>query len=316
MLPLIANVLGPLIWRGGQHLTLGCIGLGILEGLIIARLLRVPLRRAIGTMILANFASAWLGALLLVLTRVNRLTDAFPLTHIGIAVILLTAFYFALSVAIEWNFVRRLTRERKQGGRLALRATLIAHVLTYGLIVAWYLPGISLLWRADRVEQLARTPASTARIYFRTEGGIAWMRLDGGDRGPVPGLAPDADFEFHTGERFYLSDISIGGRMIRRAPAPEEVRHGSAERQGQPGQWFLAIEGFGHAEPIAMELGSVFTPYSPRDATVVADDFLVVGLGERICLLDLRSLEIVELARGTNPVVATEKPKERASLPP
>src|SRR6478672_6937275 len=56
-----ANVGTPLMWATMGHLFLGNALIGLLEGLLLGRLFKVPVRSAILTMIAANYLSAWVG---------------------------------------------------------------------------------------------------------------------------------------------------------------------------------------------------------------------------------------------------------------
>src|SRR5262245_548328 len=56
-----ANAGTPLMWAGALHLTIGNFFIGILEGLLLGWIFRVPKTRAVRVMIGANYLSAWLG---------------------------------------------------------------------------------------------------------------------------------------------------------------------------------------------------------------------------------------------------------------
>src|SRR5689334_573687 len=61
-----ANMGTPLMWAGQLHMAFGNAVIGVLEGCIIARIFKVPSSRAVPTMILANYFSAWIGWLWLI----------------------------------------------------------------------------------------------------------------------------------------------------------------------------------------------------------------------------------------------------------
>lgn len=58
-----ANAGTPLMWAGMLHLVVGNALIGLLEGGLLARLCQIPPGKAIGTMIAANYFSAWVGGL-------------------------------------------------------------------------------------------------------------------------------------------------------------------------------------------------------------------------------------------------------------
>ena len=56
----------PLMWAGGLHLLFGNAIIGVAEGLILVLLFKLPARRCIAVMILANYFSAWVGGVFLI----------------------------------------------------------------------------------------------------------------------------------------------------------------------------------------------------------------------------------------------------------
>ena len=61
--PVWANAGTPLMWAGMLHLVFGNALIGLGEGLLLAWLCSVPKGKSVLVMILANYASAWIGAL-------------------------------------------------------------------------------------------------------------------------------------------------------------------------------------------------------------------------------------------------------------
>lgn len=60
-----ANAGTPLMWASVFHLTLGNLVIGLGEALLLARLTSAPLGKAIITLILGNYTSAFVGAFLI-----------------------------------------------------------------------------------------------------------------------------------------------------------------------------------------------------------------------------------------------------------
>jgi hypothetical protein len=68
-----ANGGTPLMWTTSLHLFFGNALIGLGEGILLARLFSLPERKCIATMVVANYASAWLGVLFIQGTVVDAL---------------------------------------------------------------------------------------------------------------------------------------------------------------------------------------------------------------------------------------------------
>ena len=53
------------MWAGTLHLVFGNIIIGVVEGIILARIFKLEKKKLIGLLILANYFSAWIGGFFL-----------------------------------------------------------------------------------------------------------------------------------------------------------------------------------------------------------------------------------------------------------
>ena len=131
-----ANAGTPLIWATVFHLAVGNAFIGLLEGLLVSWIFRAPARRAIWTLIAANYLSACAGTYLLGTLRgsVTDLTIENIRSWIGVY----AAMAFLGTLLIEFVFFWFAMRPQRSGLMRASRAAFVVNAMSYLLLVGWY----------------------------------------------------------------------------------------------------------------------------------------------------------------------------------
>jgi len=274
------------------HLFIGNLILGYVEAGLLSRLFGVPRGRSLVALILANYASAWAGALLLV----NRLSHYSGITienvqlWLGIFVILA----FVLTLLIEYPFFWILLRQRKQAILTTLKATLLIHGMSYLLLFGWYSfnSQTSLLTQLNRVPVAQLKPSRDYTLHYLSPDGTQAFRSDlsgtnpetmsqeafaaltpepTSSFGPVPKLTETTDWDFYA-------NVFAGGGLSGYNPITQER--------------------------IQFAMETPFAVWAISHATHLAGDLLVFQLGQdQICLLHAETQRIALVARGKHPVV-------------
>lgn len=290
-LPAMANGGTALMWTGFLHLFIGNLIIGYIEAGFLSRFFHTPRWKSTGMLILANYASAWAGAFLLVgrLSRYSAITIENVQLWLGIATILA----FLLTLLIEYPFFWVLLRQRKQAIQTALKATLLIHGISYLLLFGWYSSSsrTSLLTEVSLVPAAQLQPSPDYTLHFLSADGTQAFRSDltgtnpeVGDRTTFDALVNNVDqnpFFLHqpTEEADWKFSLRWGG--------------GNLSGQNQVTQDRLNI---------IMETPFVYWPIS--HATHLAGDWLVFQLGQdQICLLHVDTRQMALIARGKDPVV-------------
>lgn len=181
---MLANSLSPVMWRTLGLLLFGNIAIGILEGLLLAALLRTPVLRTVLLTSLANYLSTWVGFLVILPgearpTLIYRLF-AQPIHHPHLIFWLSLGLAWLISVVVEWPFAKIVT-----GGRWLrpLAAVAIANTTSYLALSALFFDSTIALDRDTRLVEVSElaTPIPDGTIYFldSTDGTLMSMRLDG-----------------------------------------------------------------------------------------------------------------------------------------
>ncbi|MGG6297766.1 hypothetical protein ACQ4M4_25520 [Leptolyngbya sp. AN02str] len=293
--PSLANAGTPLLWTGLLHLFLGNLILGYVEAGLLSRLFGVSRGRSLVVLILANYASAWAGALLLV----NRLSHYSGITlenvqlWLGIFVILA----FVLTLLIEYPFFWILLRQRKQAILTALKATLLIHGISYLLLFGWY----GLNSQTSLLTQLTQVPGD--QLQLSRDYTLHYLSLDETQafRSDLGGANPEAmnREEFNA----LASELkSSFGPVPKLTEATEWDFYTNVFAGG-------GLSGYNRTtqERIQVSLETPFAVWAISHAAHLAGDVLVFQLGQdQICLLHLETHRIALIARGKHPVVTGE----------
>lgn len=107
-----------------------------LEGGLLSWWFGAPRGRGTIVLLVANYASAWAGALLLV----GRLSRHWAITieNVRIWLAIAAVLAFLLTLAIEYPFFWILLRQHKRAVPMALKAILLIHSMSYLLLFGWY----------------------------------------------------------------------------------------------------------------------------------------------------------------------------------
>jgi hypothetical protein len=181
---MLANAGTPWMWFEASYVTLANVGLGLLEGVLIAAVWRVPFGRCILVMLIANFASSLAGAGLLSLAAFADITIVNVHAWLWGSLVAL----FLLTLLVELPFVGYALSHTWRGAvcRRAARATLTVHAISYPLMIVlgWAAGGLNLLtdWSVVPVEKLAQP--GTLVVFYLDRTGTQVLRRDlvaGGD---------------------------------------------------------------------------------------------------------------------------------------
>ena len=131
-----ANVGTPLMWAGALHMLFGNACIGVLEGVILALVFKVPSVRSVPLMILANYFSAWVGWAWLIPLLEARIH--FDLYNTWGWLWKMTAIAYALTLLFEWPFVAAGMFRTPYWVKRSLPALLVTQTASYALIFGWY----------------------------------------------------------------------------------------------------------------------------------------------------------------------------------
>ena len=334
-LPAYANAGTPLMWATAFHLVFGNLIIGLAEGVLLARVATAPYRRALLSMVVANYVSAWAG--LAIVNEWRALRDVWlgtePLYAGSHALVYLAVTAYGLTIAIEWPFCRWALGPRPGAWRRALLASVAVQTLSYAALVPYYyrVSGASLYSQVSIDPALTRPAEARAVIWYIGVDGDVY-RVRSADRSPekvvTAGLSdPMASLFFQkskiTGAADLLTDPE---RVLVRDAAAWDDGYSASSGNGKravdlvrpdvrawdvkTGYW--SIEGLmaeHRGRPNERLSVSVETPvlsWFSSDATVLPGDQVVYQLGPQVVLLDLRTRRIGLVALGRSPVVGLE----------
>ncbi len=189
--PAWANAGTPLMWLTMGHLFLGNLLIGLLEGLILAKWLKLHPTRAIVVMILANYASCWAGFPIAaeISAHVPGWLGAPALRAMVWILIACFAVFIIVTILIEWPFVWFLIRKSPRAVSRSFPPCVGVQLISYAMLVPVYLMtgSVSLAMNAHiEPAPTFATPAS-AWVYFidPDSGQLFRIRLDGSQRESV-----------------------------------------------------------------------------------------------------------------------------------
>ena len=133
-----ANAGTPLMIGTNLHLVFGNFFLGIFEGLLLGFVFGAPKGRAILLLIVANYVSAWLGGMCILGAIISHVSIDIENVRFWFWMLLFLAFLVTL--IIEFPFVFFSLWKREHLIRKSIVATLVIHVVSYLLLLGWYLP--------------------------------------------------------------------------------------------------------------------------------------------------------------------------------
>ncbi len=173
-----ANAGTPLMWASAFHLLLGNVIIGLIEGLALVWVFKCSKRLPILTLIAANYASAWVGAL--VVTGYLRSLVDITIENIHGWFVAFVVVAFVVTLLTELVFVWFTLGFRETRLRRALTATLAVNGLSYILLFGWY-------WTASATSMMTRLTVVSVdemkvqgpyALYYLSEAGDQVIRVD------------------------------------------------------------------------------------------------------------------------------------------
>jgi hypothetical protein len=339
-----ADVGTPLMFAELGHLLIGNLLIGIGEGIVIAALFRIPRRPAASTMVAANYFSAFVGGIgLVILSNLTISATIYSGRQVLIAVL---AASFVLTVLLEWPFIWKLLTGTPRRLRKSLLASLIAQTASYAVLVPWYLLGgsVSVYTQATPVRSLAFVTNPGACVYYISVDGRSLMRclLDGSEKRivkPITQALPNDHLfaaKSASGDKWDLYLKSGPGYENQETLLPNFAGCGQVPDRGESRwqywpswtgpafdlrpdderDWTFGVylhpeEGL-HARSASaggefwLAFGTPFMAWPTRCATVLPGDEVVYQLGEQIIVFDAPTRKIALVAEGRGPLVVPE----------
>jgi hypothetical protein len=190
-----ANAGTPLMWAGMLHLVFGNALIGIGEGILLAWMFSVPKVKSVTVMVLANYASAWLGGLFIRGAIVHALP--MDLTNGWRWFWVMVVLTYCMTLALEAPFIAWCFRGTQDWLRQTVRASLVVQSASYVLLFGWYwmASGTSLYTKMDIVAPADLSLPESVLVYFiaPADGNVYRRQLAGGSEQKI--------FELHSTDR-------------------------------------------------------------------------------------------------------------------
>ncbi len=183
------------MWVGMFHLAIGNLILGVIEGAVLARLLRISMPRCVAMMIAANYASAWAGAFVLPALHfaIEQGLGGPSISHERWLLWGIVLLAWPLTLVIETPFAMLAARGRGVPVRRVLARNCLLQTGSVVLLFAGYfwISPPTLLTRTRVDPSLSFVPKrDDAWVYYiRADGtAVERVRIDGSDRQVVAPL--------------------------------------------------------------------------------------------------------------------------------
>ncbi|HOM72615.1 MAG TPA: hypothetical protein PLP86_10245 [Armatimonadota bacterium] len=334
-----ANGLTPLMTAGINHLVLGNLFIGILEGLLIALLFKVKVIKACGMMVLANYFSMICGSIIFMGIAGSNLAGTLwhvPLRYLDQFIYINIVVIFVLTVLFEWPFVRFALKNENRKSRLllntSLKASIIAQAASYAVLVPFYL-SVSSTGLPPSIQfdnSLTFVKGNPAIIhYVADDGDVYRINIDGSERRKVfhPKIKITKLVAKPSEDGKYWSLYDSDGRGKLLLESFEKRPEGRFERDfyidlrpEDQVDWEITIRNYqwergptmvneytGERMDMTVETAVAF--WRASSFTILPDNIVVYQLDDQILVLDLNKRKIGQLARGEMPVAVI--PDER-----
>ncbi|MGJ8657544.1 MAG: hypothetical protein ACSHX6_13930 [Akkermansiaceae bacterium] len=173
-----ANAGTPLMWATFLHLLFGNALIGLLEGLLLAWMFRCSIWQSITILILANYLSAWTGALLFA----GAIPDALGITIENISIWFFVYIFtaFVVTILIEYPFYKYALRKKATSLKSRTKGILIIHGISYLILLVWYglASGTSMMTQLDVVNHKELITPAPCHLYYLSPEGDQLIRLD------------------------------------------------------------------------------------------------------------------------------------------
>lgn len=173
-----ANAGTPLMWATMGHLVIGNALIGTVEGLLVSALLKTSRPLSGIVFVGANYASAWIGGVLLTGQLADRVDITIENLRLWFCLLVLAAF--VLTLLIEFPFCWLLVRKQDRSIRKALKATLLINLASYLVLFGWYwaASGTSMLTQLEIVPAAQLRPPKACALWFISRDGKQILRGD------------------------------------------------------------------------------------------------------------------------------------------
>jgi hypothetical protein len=329
-----ADVGTPLLWAGLLHMVIGNAVIGVVEGLVLAKLFSLAKIRTVIVMIVANYFSAWVGELFLGSLIVNHL-------HIDLNngwrwFWIMVLFTYWITLALEWPFVAFCLRGSVNWFRKSIKGNLIIQTLSYAVLFGWY-------WMASETSLYTRMhvvsprevslPESVLMYFISEHDGDVYVRdLSGRENRHVFELQSTNEYDVlvfqssasqtdtwdlfaRIGQRDPrlveiekgFSDAAVAHRPNPQFREYEIPRLGNADKNEWSFGWWGDEELYGtnavKRKEVFFSYETPFAQWTVRSATQLPGDKVLFQLGEnQICVFDPESKKVALLAHGRSPV--------------
>jgi hypothetical protein len=273
------------MWASMFYLFIGNIIIGIVEGLVLRRILPngKRSRSIVPESIVANFASAWAGAFGLAWCMSNwSWAERAALDAPRVLFWTMAASSFAVSVVVEWPVMWMLAR------RSSLKAIFAANLASYALLVPFF------IW------------ASLNNVSD-------WQLRPVGQHPLIPGCA--ISFVARDGSP---RSIALGPIDPKRRPEEVESRSGgrAADLNGDP-DWeasdfgFMLVFDYSRQRDRSryFEMETPLRRPRQHDMSMIDGRYLCCVIGPYVVLMDPEKKAIYRLSEGSAPVVHLTMPR-------
>jgi len=326
------------------HMFIGNALIGILEGLLLSWIFKCSKWKSMGILILANYASAWAGAILI--TGYLTTSPDFTIENIRIWFFVFIAAAFLLTLLIEFSFFRYVLRKNKLSFRKMMSATILINSISYLFLIGWYwaASGTFSLIRLDVVTHEDLTPPDPYELYYLSPKGDQLIRMDLSSFKSEQ-VTPELEFKASDpGDCLVVRENRISGfdLLLATYPYNPEERNEPIlltsftdrfeHNRVKPGEFTYHERGTLHetsdwefktssrtgqglrgiskktGKRMYLPLITPITTWDTSNATHLAGDYVVFQLGDdQICILHPESNRIALIARGKGPVVVRPK---------
>lgn len=193
----LANAGTPLMWFGFLHLAVGNALIGLAEGLVFARMLKLPRLRCILTLVAANYASALAGDSLIATLRkaAAAVIGDSSIEAVGTRLAVMAVATFFLTLVVEAPFAWWAARRNPPTTPRLAQTFVTVNVLSYAVLLLLYygVSGTSLLTSVDRDQSLSWvTRDEYVLVYYIDEATdkLASVHVDGSGRSLIDAALP------------------------------------------------------------------------------------------------------------------------------
>lgn len=319
------------------HFVILDLVVGILEGLCLGFLFKLPKWKTMGWMVLANYASSWIGGPFL---QKIISTDIEP-SQVGRYIITIIIAAYLLTLLLEFPFVYLACKSKLSRWKISIWGSLIIQTVSYSLLVAfWYYPlcSMSILKSVNWVNTTEFVKNTNAVMYYIDSTGknVHRMNLDGkndellfsSDEAVIDELFFDYNEETKTADLLASDEnkyVIISQALNETQYKKREVRvmrdYLIEDLRNADDQTWLIDKSFyaiylmkdSTNQEITLKLNIPFLDWKIYWLTALPGDEIVFQFENHICLYSRPENILVVLAKGSSPVVFLEDPMKEQS---